>query len=179
MNHAKQQANAISPDLRDSELEYIENFRKQIDLGTTKIENILEKPPSWYTNRHQNTAGSHEFSIYDLELVREVIFRVAKDEPLEIESIEEDAMKNSHEVISDLYQLMEPTEVTPSQLEESLDKPDGWFESLDAQDISLRDYYEAYMFVEYILVVYFHEGYIDNQDIDLDTQYISVEEVAS
>lgn len=181
INHATEWAKNDAKDHRDTFVQSLDSLRKEVDLKTKDIDEILDMPDNWYSNRLRGGNGSHEFMLNDFELCKEFIQEYQKTEDVDIENLRIRANLSTHKKLQRLEEMREFVDIDENKIDRAIDKPKNWY--LDCingnKNMSLNSYFETFIFLESLLMVYVKEGYINDNVVDnlVDQGYIDQEVV--
>jgi len=129
----------------------VEDLRKSRDMSRAEVEDLLSEPSNWYNNRI-TTRGTHLFSLE--EFLR--LYRLLDDgDPAEV---------SVDERLEEIEEMREIVEISESRIEKGLNRAEGWYDRKmrDERDLTLLEYYELLLVVEFLVSVYESEGYLSD-----------------
>lgn len=162
LNHSTEWAQQDGPQYRDAQVNALDELREELGLGAGDIDDILDKPANWFSNRRRGGHGSHEFTLYDFEYVKRVLSILKQEEDVHLDECREDAQQGRDQKISDIEDTRQKISVDSRRIDSSMDKSQGWWTSkVDGEDVSLVNYHKVLVLVEAVGVVMDDEGMID------------------
>lgn len=147
---------------RDKRVQAVDEIRQDLGIKSGKMDSLLDRPESWYSNHVRGGTGSHEFMLHDfLETQFAVQWMTENDGEPPMDHLREAGHENAREMIDELESMRQEVDVSPRRIDQALDKDNDWWSSVveDNRDISLLSYYETLIFLESVETIYQEEGY--------------------
>lgn len=162
LNHSTEWAQQDGPQYRDAQVNALDDLREELGLGAGDIDEILDKPANWFSNRRRGGHGSHEFTLYDFEYVKCVLKTLKQGQDVHLDECREEAQQSRDHKIAEIEETRQNISVNSRRVDGSMDKSQGWWKSkVNSEDISLVDYHKVLVLVEAVAVVMDSEGMID------------------
>ena len=178
INHSIAWATDSEEEYRNKNVSYLEFLRNEVGIRTKDIDDMMDLPQSWYSNRIRGGKGSHEFMLKDYEMTRaflENLYKMSQNDieidpentNINLDNIKEQAYAKRNEKIEELLDMADMADIESSKIDTILNKEKGWFESLDSDsDIPLTLYHRTQIFLESVLMIYAREGYLQDAQVN-------------
>lgn len=179
VNEAASIATDETPDARSARIEEMEEKRDELGITMPEIDDILQKPDNWYSNRVRGGEHSHDFSLASYHEVGALLdnFEESDDDDI-LEKIQTVATSRRNGDIRQLEEIREVLELKESTIEGVLNKNTGWYDesrSGQGNDFSLTSYVKALLFVETVFQFSYHSDNIGDEPAEylLDRGFIN------
>lgn len=187
-NHATQVALRNGARERDEEVQAVDQLRRDLDLRTRDIDELLDRPENWYANRIQGGTGSHRFTVADFATVEFLLEEINTHSRAYVDDHLSDlyrAYLDQYGVAAELHrlQMLEYmrglVDVDPQQITAALNRPDNWYVDIRNRDVpvSLTGWWEAKLLLKHTVFVSIYERYLSEDVLDdmIDYGYLDAE----
>jgi hypothetical protein len=164
INVSTQFAMQDAKDWRDKRVQSVEDMREELGIKSGKMDVLLDRPESWYSNHVRGGTGSHEFMLHDfLETYFAVQWLTENDGEPPMDQLKKAGGETSDEMIQELESMREYVDISPRRIDQALDKDTNWWESVVSgeKDISLLSYYQTLILLESVETIYHEEEYVE------------------
>lgn len=138
LNEAATIVSQGSYQVREANIEYLEELREALDLNMGEIDDILDQASNWYSN-HQRAGGTHEFNRSDYFRIKDL---------LEVEY------------------LRNLVGVGENEVSRGLNNSRGWYEEQLQGGFKIDDYNRVMVFLLTAAVLQNKEDVLDNSDLN-------------
>ncbi|SDR42540.1 hypothetical protein [Natronobacterium texcoconense] len=125
--------------VRETDMEYLESLRTDLELHKSEVDDLLDEPTNWYTN-HQRSGGTHEFTRLDFFRIKDM---------LEVEY------------------LRELADIDENEVSRALNNSRGWYEEQLEDGFKIDDFNEVVVFLVTVAILQYEADALNGDLEDL------------